>query len=107
MQKAGNYDLPYEIAQEDDDFLFAKEVNAVQSLQNKSEAAGFKSSFMQNDIPTKRGDARKDFIQVAFGDDRSDNVDFKSDESESNINEDMPLNTDAEEDFAYLKHQIE
>lgn len=106
MQKAGNYDLPYEISQEHGDFLFSKEVNAGQAELNRSEATVRPSIVESKKTPLVM---KKDFIQVAQGEDHTDNAHFDSDNSQAQINEEEGLLNagDAEEDFAYLKHQIE
>lgn len=99
MQKAGNYDLPYELAQDDKDYLFSKEVRA---------AEGVNRSQLEAD---KKATARKDFVQVAMGEDHDDNMDMQSvDEhpDDTDVNEGaLLLDNEAEEDFAYLKHQVE
>lgn len=77
MQKAGNYDLPYEIAQNDDaEFLFNKEVHGAQAAVNKSQIGNsFLKESVVNQVSTKR-DGRKDFIMNAHGEDGADNADF-------------------------------
>lgn len=105
MQKAGNYDLPFEIAQQDGDngFLFNNEVKNAPG--NRSVELG--NSFIRDNQVSAKKDGRKDFVQIAHGEDRRDNADFHSEDSQANIDdrEDL-LKDDAEEDFAYLKHQL-
>lgn len=95
MQKAGNYDLPFELAQDDKDYLFSKEAN-VNSGDKQNRASG------QEDKKT----GRKDFVRVAQGEDHDDNMD----EDEGAFDDQKSLLQDgdnAEEDFAYLRHQLE
>ena len=61
MQKAGNYDLPYEIAQEDLDYLFSKEVNGAGGAQNKSDLGNSFTKEGNHQFSNKK-DGRKDFI---------------------------------------------
>jgi START domain len=101
MQKAGNYDLPYDLSQGDEgDYLFSKQVQEGQAVLG----TGDKSSFI--DSPGKKGrDNRKDIIQVAHGEDHTDNMDFRSEDS--NIEESPNVAHHENDDFAFLKYCLD
>ena len=65
MQKAGNYDLPYDIAVDEEDFLFNKEVADGEKQKEEEARADHKKSFSHGASPPKREfkrDNRKDIV---------------------------------------------
>jgi hypothetical protein len=113
MQKAGNYDYPFEIAQQDgaSGYLFSEDVKKVPGGADIDSVIIKEGAIAQKgaNLSAKK-DGRKDFLQIAQGEDRGDNADFHSDDSQARINmeeENQLLKDDAEEDFAYLKHQLQ
>lgn len=77
MQKAGNFDPPRELAEEEGDFLFTKEIitQNTYTLPNINN----KSALLMDMSPRKAGEGKKDFIQLAYGEDD----DIHSDESDA------------------------
>jgi hypothetical protein len=104
-QKAGNTDFAADFAEDDGDFLFRREAsNYVGGGLNTSGV--HKGSILPEISPNKRGsiDPRKDFVQIAHGEENHDNIDFKSEDGED---EDAFANADIDPDFAYLRYHLQ
>jgi hypothetical protein len=66
-----------------------------------------KTSFLPEISPNKRQsiDPRKDFVQIAHGEEKHDNIDFKSDGEDDD--EAVLANSDVDPDFAYLRYHLQ
>lgn len=107
-QKAGNTDFAQDFAEEEGDFLFKKEASNVLSGAGALNTSGVQRTSILPDIsPNKRGsiDPRKDFVQIAHGEENHDNIDFKSEDGDDE--EAVFANSDIDPDFAYLRYHLQ
>ena len=115
MGKAGNYDEPFELAQDALDFLFTQEVQKSEKLfANK----GSESEILQDDegftntktkvnqqlTMTGHG-GRKDFVLNAVGEHRDDHIEVYTDESKMEGDDDDEAILADGNDFAFLKEE--
>ena len=95
-------------AEDEGDFLFRKEAEALNQggALNMSGVHG-KPSLFPEISPNKRQsiDPRKDFVQIAHGEEKHDNIDFKSDGEDDD--EAVLANSDVDPDFAYLRYHLQ
>ena len=105
-QKAGNTDFANDFAEDDGDFLFRREANN-NNAGGLNTSGIHKGSFLPEISANKRSsiDPRKDFVQIAHGEEDHDNIDFKSEEGEDE--DAIFANADIDPDFAYLRYHLQ
>jgi hypothetical protein len=110
MGKAGNYEIPYEIAQDSLDFLFSEEVKkeeAAQGIIKQEENLVDEWNTTMKAATPLMGHLKKDFIAKVVGEHRDDQMmNFNTEESKAEINEEEENPLEDGDEFAYLKEEL-